>query len=144
MFTKEKALKISVVTLAIIACLDLLRGFMHTFNIWWASENVAHMTQTADTMQLMNSFGITNILTGFIFILIIIKAKELSPYVLIIITFSYVLGIISLNTTGVAAMMTTATEWNGKYFMFVYLTVIMLIGINYFVSTLREKYILKA
>ncbi len=144
MFTKEKALKISVVTLAIIACLDLLRGYMHTFNIWWASENVAHMTQTADTMQLMNSFGITNLLTGFIFILILIKAKELSPYVLIIIPFSYVLGIISFNITGVAAMMTTATEWNGKYFMFVYLTVITLIGINYFVSAIREKHLLKA
>lgn len=140
MFTKEKALKISIVTLAIIACLDLLRGYMHTFNIWWASENVAHMTQTADTMQLMNSFGITNLLTGFIFILILIKAKELSPYVLIIIPFSYLLGIISFNITGVAAMMTTATEWNGKYFMFVYLTVITLIGINYFVSVIREKH----
>lgn len=41
MFSKDKALKIAIITLSIIAGVDLIRAFMHTFNIWWASENIA-------------------------------------------------------------------------------------------------------
>lgn len=142
MFTnKEKALKISVFTLALVACMDLFRGYMHTFNIWWASENIAHMTQTADTMFLMNTFGISNILTGLIYILVIIKSKELSPYILILIPTSYALGIISNQVTGVAAMQ--SSDWNGQYMMYVYLTIISLVGINYFISIYCENKKLK-
>lgn len=137
MFKKETALKIAVVTLVIIAIMDLVRGYMHTVNIWYASENIAKMTQTADTMNLMNTFGISNLLTGCIYFLIILKAKELSPYALIIIPVAYLIGIISSNITGVAAMQ--VSEWNGKYMMYVYLSVTALIGINYFISASRHK-----
>jgi len=137
MFKKETALKIAVVTLIIIALMDLIRGYMHTANIWYASENIAKMTQTADTMNLMNSFGISNLLTGCIYLLIILKAKELSPYVLVIIPVTYLIGIISSNLTGVAAMQ--VSEWNGKYMMYVYLAATALIGINYFISVARHK-----
>ncbi len=142
MFTnKEKALKISVFTLILVAFIDLLRGYMHTFNIWWASENIAHMTQTADTMFLMNTFGISNILTGLIYILAIIKSKELSPYILILISTSYALGIISNQVTGVAAMQ--SSDWNGQYIMYIYLIMVSLVGINYFVSIYHENKKLK-
>ena len=137
MFKKETALKVAVIALFVVAVMDLIRGYMHTFNIWYASENIAQMTQTADTMNLMNTFGISNWLTGFIYILIAIKAKELAPYILIAIPLSYVIGIISANITDVAAMQVSA--WNGQYLMFVYLGITALIGINYFISSLRTK-----
>lgn len=136
MFTKDRALKIAVITLTLLAVMDLFRGYMHTFNIMYASENIAHMTLTPDTLNLMNTFGISNFLTAFIYILIVVKAKDLAPYVLVIVPFSYLLGIISNNITGVAAMQTA--EWNGQYMMYIYLTVSAVVGINYFISAKRQ------
>lgn len=138
MFSKDKALKIAIITLSIIACVDLIRGFMHTFNIWWASENIAHMSQTADTMFLMNTFGISNWLTGFVYILVIIKAKDIAPHILVLIPTSYITGIISNHMTGVSTMQ-SATEWNGQYVMYVYLFAIGVIGLNYFITSYREE-----
>jgi hypothetical protein len=137
MFTKEKAFKVAVITLGVLALTDIFRGFMHTFNIWYASENIAHMTQTADTLMLMITFGISNFLTAFIYILIILKAKHLVPYVLLIIPISYIIGIISLFTTGIAEMQSSA--WNGQNMLSVYLPVSFIIGINYFIASYREK-----
>lgn len=141
MFKKEKALKIATIMLILVAIMDLFRGYMHTFNIWWASENIAHMSQTADTMFLMNTFGISNLLTGCIYLLIVFKAKKLAPYILTIIPATYAVGLISSNITGVAAMQ--VSEWNGQYMMYVYLAVTALIGINYFIAAAREKKQLK-
>ena len=137
MFKKEKAFKIAVVTLGIVAGVDLLRGLMHTFLIMWASENIAHMTQTADTLFLMNTFGVSNLLTGFIFVLILRKAKVLAPYILVLVPVIYLVGVISSNLTGIAAMQTS--EWNGQYLMYVYLGVSFISGSNYFISALRDK-----
>ena len=137
MFKKQTALKIAVITLGVIACVDIIRGLMHTFFIMYASENIAQMTQTPDTLNLMNTFGIANLLSGVTYILILKKAKELSPYMLLIIPLAYFVGIISLNVTGVAAMQTSA--WNGQYMLYVYWTVCIVAGINYFVSALRDE-----
>ena len=137
MFKKETALKIAVITLGVIAGVDIIRGLMHTFFIMFASENIAKMTQTPDTLNLMNVFGIANLLSGAIYILILKKAKELSPYILIIIPLIYFVGTLSARMTGVAAMQTSA--WNGQYVMFIYLGVTALIGINYFIASAREK-----
>ncbi len=101
MFTEKKAMRIATAVLGLIAVMDIVRGYMHTFNIWWASDFFAQMSQTADTLMLMNTFGITNFLTGFIYILIILKARNLSPYILMIIPISYLMGIISARMTGV-------------------------------------------
>lgn len=137
MFKKETALKIAVITLGVIACVDIIRGLMHTFFIMYASENIAQMTQTPDTLNLMNTFGIANLLSGVTYILIVKKAKELSPYMLLIIPLVYLVGIISANMTGVAAMQVSA--WNGQYMLFVYWAVCILVGANYFVSARREN-----
>lgn len=137
MFKKETSIKIATFMLSGIALMDILRGYMHTFNIWWASAHIAHMTQTADTLMLMNIFGITNFLTGSLYLLIIWKAKELSPYVLVLVPTSYLIGIISGRTTGVFQLQTA--QWNGKYMMYVYLALTFLSGLNYFIAVWREK-----
>ncbi len=137
MFSKDKPLKIAIITLPIIAGVDIIRGFMHTFNIWWASENIAQMSQTADTMFLMNAFGISNWLTGFIYVIVIKKAKDIVPYILLLIPGAYILGIISNHLTGVSAMQ-SATEWNGQYVMYVYLFIVGLVGLNYFITSYRD------
>jgi hypothetical protein len=84
--------------LLILGFVDLLRGFLHT---------------------LLGAFGISNILTGLLYILISRKAKHLSPYVLGIIALSYVLGYIGLKISGISP----GAALYGRYFMFAYLAV---------------------
>lgn len=136
MFTEKKALRIATYALGLIAVTDIVRGYMHTFNIWWASDYFAQMSQTADTLMLMNTFGITNFLTGFIYILIILKARHLSPYILMILPVSYLLGILSARMTGVMQLQTSA--WNGQYMMIIYLLSSLIVGSNYFIASGRE------
>ncbi|PKM86878.1 MAG: hypothetical protein CVU85_06995, partial [Firmicutes bacterium HGW-Firmicutes-10] len=81
--------------LLFVGIFDVIRGFMHTFNIFWAVETFAKLDlSVAKDAQLflLAAFGISNYLTGFIFILISRKAKHLSVYMLSFILAAYALG----------------------------------------------------
>ncbi|MEI6386350.1 MAG: hypothetical protein WCQ50_06935 [Spirochaetota bacterium] len=69
-----------------------------------------------DQVFMLGVFGISKFLTGFIYLLISRKARELSPYVLIIIPLSYILGLIGINSGGVHGQ----EAFDGRYFMMVY------------------------
>ena len=129
MGNKERALKISTVTLFVIAMIDLLRGFMHTFQINFAATNIAKIQATPDELILMGSFGMANFLSGILYLLVLKKAKHLAPYVLIIIPTAYLLGIIGLKMQGVHMQ----AEFNGQYMMYVYLGVSALVSGYYFI-----------
>ena len=78
--------------LLFIGVLDIVRGVMHTFVLTWSAANFARFDMAAapkDQILLLRIFGISNFLTGVIFVLISIRAKHLSPYVLIIIPMTY-------------------------------------------------------
>lgn len=108
--------------LLILGLTDLLRGFLHTFAINWAAATFAKLNLSAaasDQLFLLGIFGISNILTGLIYILISRKAKYLSPYILAIIPFSYLIGLIGLRVSGVTAM----SAFEGRYFMYAYFAV---------------------
>jgi len=134
MHNKKTALKISTILLFAIALLDIVRGFMHTFNINWSAENIAKIEAIPDSMILMGSFGMSNFLTGFIYLLILWKAKNLTPYILAIIPIAYGLGIIGLKLQGIAM----DAEFNGQYMMFFYLGSCVLTSIYYFLSLKKE------
>lgn len=92
---------------------------MHTFLLKWSAANIAGFdmaTTPMDQIFLLGVFGISNYLTGFIYFLISRKARELSPYVLIIIPLTYLLGIIGILSGNVH----TQSAFEGKYFMAVY------------------------
>lgn len=129
MFTKEKALKIAVIVLALIGGFDLIRAYMHTLNIWHASGEIAKMSQTADTMWLMNYQGSLQLMSGLVYLLIVWKAKELAPYVLIVNAIANLYHLVTVRINGVLEMQTSA--WNGQYFMYVYCAVIFIVGLNY-------------
>ena len=135
MFTKEKALKISIAYLWVLAILDLVRGFLHTFNILWANATVAQMVPNPDSLMMLGAFGISNILTGFLYLLILRKAKHLAPYVLAIIPVSYITGDIGLKLQNVQG----ESSFYGKYMMLVYLALCIIISIIYFASAYKEK-----
>lgn len=108
-----------------LGIVDLFRGFMHTFLLRWAGVHIAGfdpVTTPSDQFFLLGTFGISNLLTGFLYLLISRKARELSPYVLAIIPAAYLLGMIGIGVAGVQAH----AAFLGKYFMMVYFAVCML------------------
>lgn len=113
-----------------IGGLDVLRGFMHTFLLTWSATNVAKLNmaiESSDQVFLLGVFGISNFLTGFIYFLVSKKARELSPYVLIIIPLTYLLGLIGVwsgNVHGQAA-------FEGKYFMLVYFSICIITFVTF-------------
>lgn len=136
MFTKERALKIAVIVLAIVGGYDLIRAYMHTVNIWHASAEIAQMSQTPDTMWLMNYQGSMQLMSGLIYLLIVWKAKEIAPYVLMINAIANLYHLFSASLNGVLEMQTSA--FNGQYFMYVYITIIFITGLNYLIAKKRN------
>ena len=105
-----------------LGIVDLFRGFMHTFLLRWAGVHIAGfdpVTTPSDQFFLLGVFGISNLLTGFLYLLISRKARALSPYVLAIIPAAYLLGMIGIGVAGVQAQAVFA----GRYLMFVYFAV---------------------
>ena len=114
--------KLSSNVLFFLGLVDLIRGLFHTFFIHQANDIFAHMdlsTNGQDLLTLLSAFGISNFLTGFIFILISRKAQHLSTYILALILLSYLLGIIGMYFAGV----TPQSDFLGRFFMFAYLGV---------------------
>jgi hypothetical protein len=111
-----------------IGGLDVLRGFMHTFLLTWSATNIAKLDMTTgsgDQVFLLGVFGISNFLTGFIYFLISRKARELSPYVLIIIPLTYLLGLIGIRSGNVHGQ----SAFEGQTFMLAYLGVCIITSI---------------
>lgn len=136
MFSKERALTLSAIVLALVGVYDLIRAYMHTLNIWYASEHFAQMSQTADTMWLMNYQGSLQLMSGLIYILIAWKARKLAPYVLMINAFANLYHLFSASINGVLEMQTSA--WSGLYYMYVYCAVVVITGLNYFIARKRN------
>lgn len=114
--------KLPATTLFILGMVDLIRGFMHTFLLNWSATNVAKLNVAntgSDQIFLLGVFGISNFLTGIIYILISRKARELSPYVLVIIPLTYLFGLIGIWSNHVYAK----SAFEGQYFMYIYFAV---------------------
>jgi hypothetical protein len=114
--------KIAWITLLVLGCVDLIRGFMHTVMLEYAAANIAGVTDV-DAISLLRTFGISNYLTGALFILIALKVKTLAPYVLTLIPLSYALGML------VSPPVASTAQFNGKYMMIVYLAVCLVVGV---------------
>ena len=109
-------------TLLALGCVDLVRGFMHTVMLEYAAANIAGVSG-GDAVFLLRAFGLSNYLTGALFILIALKAKELAPYVLVLIPVSYAFGLL------VSPSVDQTAQFNGKYFMLVYFVVCVVLGV---------------
>ena len=106
--------------LFILGLVDLLRGVLHTFFINWAVRTFAKLDLSIarhDQLTLLGAFGISNLLTGVIFILVSIEAAPLSEYLLLTIPCAYTVGAIGMRTSGVKAQ----SAFYGRYFMMGYL-----------------------
>jgi hypothetical protein len=122
MNSKPDIFRIPSNVLFCIGIFDLLRGFMHTFLLTWSAKNIAHLdlsSNTSEQLFLLGVFGISNYLTGMIYLIISKKAKILSPYILIIIPFVYLFGLIGIWSGGIHAR----ADFEGRYVMFVYFAI---------------------
>ncbi len=140
--TKSSAVKrLQIASYVLIAAggMDLIRGFMHTFNIQYAAGNIAQVDLTSpmagDFLLQMSAFGMSNFLTGAFAIIIGLKAKELAPMILAIIPFTYLLGAVSMRMNDIQA----TSAFNGQYMMVVYLTICILTALYYYVPKWRGK-----
>lgn len=125
--------------LLLIGIFDVIRGFMHTFNIYWAVDTFAKLDlSVAKDAQLflLAAFGISNYLTGFVFILISRKTKHLSVYMLSSIIAAYALGMIAIRLVGLTR---GSNAFSGMYIMMVYLLICLLTVLKYFWDHQREK-----
>lgn len=115
----QRAGRISSVFLFALGLMDLVRGAAHTFFIHWANDTFAHLDLSAngpDQLMLLGAFGISNWLTGMVFILIALRARALSDAALLIILMAYALGWLGLKSEGISP----DADFNGRYIMFVY------------------------
>ena len=106
--------------LLMLGFVDLLRGVLHTFFIDWANRTFAHLDLSAngaDQLVLLSAFGISNFLTGFIYILISRRAGPLSEFVLLLIPSAYGLGWLGMQYAGVKP----EADFYGRYFVLGYL-----------------------
>ncbi|MCX7348734.1 MAG: hypothetical protein NTZ54_04160 [Alphaproteobacteria bacterium] len=101
---------------------DLLRGFMHTFLLHWSAVNIAGFsaeTTPADQFFMLGTFGISNFLTGSIYLLVSKRAPQLSPYILGLIPSSYLLGLIGIWSNGIYGTL----QYAGQYLIYVYFAI---------------------
>lgn len=132
---KKAALKLCSFVLLLLGVLDIIRGFTHTFRVRYAAEYLAKIEPTSDSLVLMSAFGISNFLTGFLYFLIVFKAKKITPYVLTIIPISYMLGGLGMQYSNVIL----ESEFRGQHMMKVYLATCLFTALLYFIVTQIEN-----
>ncbi|MDY0278450.1 MAG: hypothetical protein RBQ97_10250 [Acholeplasma sp.] len=132
---KEKLLKLNIYFLWGLAVLDLIRGVLHTFFLNWSNATFAQMGANNDALMMLGAFGISNILTGSLFILILMKNKNQAPYVLALISVAYVLGSIGLKVSQIQG----ESSFYGRYMMIAYLGLSMILSFAYFAVSIHEK-----
>jgi hypothetical protein len=115
--------------------MDFIRGITHTYRIEHAALNLAQIDPHPDALVLMAAFGMSNFLTGSLFILISLKARELAPYVLLLIPGAYMLGGLGMKVSGV----TLQSPFVGQHMMKVYLAVSLMTALFYYICVLLER-----
>ena len=112
------------IILIFLGCIDLVRGFMHTVMLEYAALNIAGLdlstTTATEQLRLLGTFGISNWVTGALFILIGLKAKHISIHVMGLIPLAYGLSMLAirLNLSNYAR---SQAEWGGMNMLVSYL-----------------------
>jgi hypothetical protein len=116
---------------------DLIRGFIHTVLLEFAATNIFVIDLSGgvdNQMLLLGIFGISNYLTGIIFILIGLKARQLVPIILPVIPAIYFLG-----TALISRVATPTAQLGGGPYMLVYFTVCIATFIAILVVKIKNR-----
>jgi uncharacterized membrane protein len=114
------------ITLIILGCIDLVRGFMHTVLLEYSAINIAGFDLTTSTateqLRLLGTFGISNWITGVLFILIGLKAKHISIHVMGLIPVAYGFSMLAIRMN-LANYAQSQAAWGGLAMLVPYLIV---------------------
>jgi len=119
--TYLKCPRFAWIILIALGCIDLIRGFIHTVLLDYAATNIFVIDVSGgvdNQMFLLGIFGISNYLTGILFILIGLRARELVPIVLPLIPVIYVFG-----SALISRVVTPTAQLGGGPYMLVYFVV---------------------
>jgi hypothetical protein len=108
--------------LLVLGVIDLMRGLLHTFFVDRVATRLARLNLASarqDQLTLLGAFGISNLLTGALFLLVGWMAPQLAEWVLLAIPCSYLLGFLGVRSAGVRR----ESAFVGRYFMMIYLAV---------------------
>jgi len=123
-----------------LGCMDLIRGIIHTVFLQHAAMNIFVIDMSGgvgNQMLLLGTFGISNYLTGALFILISLYARHLVPLVLPIIPLAYFTGSFFINLNLVAE---PTGALGGIPMMLVYMIVCWGTFAAIVIIKIREKY----
>jgi len=120
-----------------LGCVDLIRGFIHTFMLEFAALNIFEIDLSGgvdNQMFLLGIFGISNYLTGIMLILIGLKARPLVPIMLPVIPIIYFGGaaLISRTTTPTAQL-------GGGPYMLIYFALCIAASIAILVIKIKNR-----
>ncbi len=132
-----KCPKFAWIIMICLGCFDLFRGFMHTVILEFAANNIFVIDLSGgvdNQMLLLGIFGISNYLTGIMFILIGLKARQLVPIILPVIPAIYFLGaaLISRVTTPTAQL-------GGGPYMLVYFAVCIAASLAILIIKIKHR-----
>ncbi len=120
-----------------LGCFDLIRGFMHTVILEFAAINIFVIDLSGgvdNQMLLLGIFGISNYLTGIMFILIGLKARQLVPIILPVIPAIYFLG-----TALISRVANPTAKLGGGPYMLVYFAVCIATFIAILVVKIKNR-----
>ena len=121
-----------------LGCIDLIRGFIHTFLLEFAALNIFVIDMSGgvnNQMFLLGIFGISNYLTGIIFILIGLKARHLVPIMLPAIPIVYLGGTAVISRTA-----SPTAQLGGGPYMLIYFALCIAASIAILVITLKNRW----
>ena len=120
-----------------LGCIDLIRGFIHTFMLEFAAMNIFVIDLSGgveNQMLLLGVFGISNYLTGIMLILIGLKARKLVPIVLPIIPATYLLGSVLISRVA-----NPTAQLGGGPYMLAYFAVCIVTFIGIVMERIRNR-----
>ena len=120
-----------------LGCLDLFRGFMHTFMLEFAALNIFVIDLSGgvdNQMFLLGTFGISNYLTGIMFILIGLKARHLVPIMFPVIPIVYFGGAALISRTA-----NPTAQLGGGPYMLIYFALSIAASIAILVINIKNR-----
>jgi hypothetical protein len=120
-----------------LGCFDLIRRFMHTFLLEFAALNIFVIDLSGgvdNQMLILGIFGITNYLTGIMFILIGLKARHLVPIMLPVILLAYIGGVALITKVA-----NPTAQLGGGPYMIVYFAVCIAASLAILVIKIKNR-----
>ena len=120
-----------------LGCIDLIRGFIHTFMLEFAAINIFVIDLSGgvdNQMLLLGVFGISNYITGIMFILIGLKARQLVPIMLPVIPVTYFLGAVLISRVA-----NPTAQLGGGPYMLVYFAICLTTFIAVLVVKIKNR-----